>query len=66
MKKNPPCLAAVFPAAASALLAAAFISCSPPTNRYIESAALNRLPHGFTPILRNDDERTGLEIGAGI
>ena len=50
---------------ATALLATAFFSCAP-TNRYIESASLKRLPHGFAPILRNDDEKAGLEIGTGF
>lgn len=50
---------------AAALLATAFFSCAP-TNRYIESASLKRLTHGFAPILRNDDEKAGMEIGTGF
>lgn len=58
MEKRPTYLAAAF-------LAAACLSCSP-TNRYIDSASVKRLPHGFVPILRNEDEKAGLEIGAGF
>jgi hypothetical protein len=53
MKISPASLAAALPAIA-------FLSCSP-SNRYIESASTKRLPHGFAPILRNDDEKAGLE-----
>jgi hypothetical protein len=58
MKNTTPSAAAVF-------LATAIFCCSP-NNRYIESASLKRLPQGFAPILRNHDEKAGLEIGTGF
>ncbi len=58
MKISPASLTAALPAIA-------FLSCSP-INRYIESASTTRLPQSFAPILRNDDEKPGLEIGAGF
>lgn len=58
MKIPPTSLAAALPAIVC-------FSCSP-SNRYIESASTTRLPHGFAPILRGDDEKAGLEIGAGF
>lgn len=58
MKNLPSSVAAVF-------LSTALFSCSS-TNRYIESASLQRLPHGFSPILRSDEEKAGLEFGTGF
>ena len=58
MKISPTSLAAALPAIA-------FLSCSP-SNRYIESASTTRLPQSFAPILRNQDEKAGLEFGAGF
>jgi hypothetical protein len=58
MKISPASLAAVF-------LSTALFSCSS-TNRYIESASLRRQPHSFSPILRSDEEKAGLEFGTGF